>query len=133
MGYYNYTTSHIIIFEVLAEDGKYGLGLFYTDQTPHLFAYNKCKNWIKHGFTHGNMNMVYCFKGNKKYDLKSKKYFYHLEAALLTYKEGKYKPKFRQYILENYLKYFFIEAPYKTEDFETKILKKCCDCKFEKV
>ena len=133
MGKYNYSASYIVVFEAMAEDGKYGLGLFYTSQTPHLFAYDKCENWIKYGFTHGNINMIYCFKGNKKYDLKSKKFKYHLEEALLTYKKGEYDSIYRQYVIENCLEYFFVKVPFKSEDFELKTLRKCCKCSFEKV
>lgn len=126
---------NIVIFEVLAKDNKYGLGIFCTTQLPHLYVYNKCRGWIEYDFTYGNMNMIYCNKAHSKFDLVSNKYKYHLEDALLSYKKKWNNAKYRTFILENYLKYFFIETNYynltEAEKYSVKILKKCYDCKLE--
>ena len=123
----------IIIFEVLASDKKFGLGLFCTEQPPHLYVYNKCRDWIEKGFNSRNINMIYSNKTNKIYDIPSKKYAYHLEEGLFTYKKESYKSKGRLFVLENFLKYSFIQTKYETmydvENYAVKILKKCCECK----
>lgn len=128
---------YIIVFEALAKDNNWGLGLFCTAQNPQLFVHQKCRNWIENGLTSGNMNMIYCNKTNSIYDIKSKKYIYHLEEAFLSHKKMSYNAKKRQYVLENYLKYFFIKTKYNTlysaENEAVKILKQCCKCKYEKI
>lgn len=91
---------YIIFIEITSIDGKKGIGGFSVTQNPHIYMVNRAKNWIKKGFYYGNMNCIW-FDGWHKLN---KYYSLHLEKALNSYKGHKIK---RQFILENYLKYFY--------------------------
>ena len=109
----NCFTFYVIAIEVEAFDNNRGIGLFYTQEKPHKYIVNRCRNWIKHGFTYGNMNMIYNVNGKFPRSIVFKKYPYHMESALETWKNKGFK---RQEILENHLKYFYFEKTFDNKD-----------------
>lgn len=121
---------YIIVFEITASDGQLGLGIFYTTQKPHGYVNYKCKEWIKYGFDAGNMNMI--GQGPRKL---WGDYVYHLEQAFYTYIGRGVKQ--RQFVIENYLKYFFIKKNVKDKDevhqFAHKICDKMCNGEFQNI
>mgnify|MGYP003290592047 CR=1 FL=1 len=62
--------------------------------------------------------------------IRGENYFYHLEQGLLLREKNCIKNENRQYILENYLRYFFIQKDFydsfSAEQYSIKILKKLC-------
>lgn len=100
---------YIIVIEIEAPKNKKGIGVFYTNQKPYKYMLERCNNWIKHGFTYGNMNCVYEVSDayNKCANI------YAMEQVLLDLQKNKIK---KQFILENYLKYFYIEKTFNNKD-----------------
>lgn len=117
---------YIVVFEIVANDGKKGIGIFYTSQKPYLYVYNRCNNWIKKGFNNGNMNMI----GQGPRMIKNNLYPYHLEQAFYTYGNECSNKTVRESIIENNLTYFFLAEHFRTkEELENqayKIYKKTC-------
>lgn len=99
---------NIIVFELLAFDGKKGFGIFHTNQKPQIYVNTKAQGWIKKGYTYGNMNMIHPW-----IDEYNTSYSYHLENAFLTYKKTGLT---RQYVLENYLTYFYLYQKFQNID-----------------
>lgn len=104
---------YIIAIEVDSFDNNKGIGIFYTQEKPHQYIVNKCRDWIKHGFTYGNMYMIYGPNERITKQVIEKKYLYHMETALETWKNKGLK---RQHILENYLRYFYFEKTFDNKD-----------------
>lgn len=104
---------YIVAIEILTENNQLGVGLFCTNTKPHQYIVKKCNDWIKHGFTYGNMNMIYRVNNKAKNDIITIKYPYHIESALQSWQGKGYK---RKYILENYLKYFYVEKYFDNKD-----------------
>lgn len=115
----------IIAIEIETFDNKKGISLFYTQEKPHQYIVNKCRNWIKHGFAYGNMYMVYSI---------NKKYPYSVERALSTWNCKGFK---RQYILENHLQYFYFEETFDNKDdiisYTSKLFKQICKNKIQNI
>ena len=115
----------IIAIEIETYDNNKGISLFYTQEKPHQYIVNKCRNWIKYGFTYGNMYMVYSI---------NKKYPYSVETALNTWN---YKGFKRQYILENHLQYFYFEETFDNKDdiiaYTSKIFQQICKNKIPNI
>ena len=109
----NSFTFYVIAIEVEAFDNNKGIGIFYTQEKPHKYMVNRCRNWIKQGFTYGNMNMIYNVNGKFPRNNVIEKYPYHMESALETWKNKGFK---RQEILENHLKYFYFEKTFDNKD-----------------
>lgn len=111
---------YFIVFEIIASDNQLGLGIFYTTQKPQDYINDKCQEWIKRGFVSGNMNMV--GQGPRKlWGI----YIYHLEQGFKTHIGRGVKQ--RQVIIENYLKYFFIQKNIKDKDDAHKFAHEICD------
>jgi len=113
---------YIIVIEFEAYDKSLGVGIFYTTQKPQTYIMNKCKEWITLGFCNGNMNMIHDING---------RYSCHIEKAFETWKGKGVK---KQFLLENYLKYFYFEKDFRDKDdamlYAHEISKKVCTNSF---
>lgn len=100
---------YIIVIEIETSKNKKGIGIFYTNQKPYKYILERCNNWIKYDFTYGNMNCIY--EVSSAYDKCAN--IYTMEQALLDLQKSKLK---KQFILENHLKYFYIEKTFDNKD-----------------
>lgn len=115
---------NVIVFELTTSDNKLGIGIFYTTQKAHSYVNHKCQEWIKNGVEAGNMNMI-----GWGVDRLSGDYSCHLEQAFKTHPCRGYKQ--RQFIIENYLKYFVMQKHFKDKDDIHKYGNYICDCACE--
>lgn len=90
-------TYYFIVLEVTDSAGNTDSGVFCTTKSPHCFVNKHCQLWIKKGFYAGNFDAV----GGE------------FEKALLSWQGKRLK---RKDILENYLKYFYIEKQLKDKN-----------------
>ena len=86
---------YFVVLEVEALNGTIEYAVAYTNQKPHSFIHNKCREWISNGFNIGDM------RGN----------YNNLNEAFSSWRKTS-----RQYRLENHLKYFSVEKRFKEKD-----------------
>ncbi|MGT2615048.1 hypothetical protein [Clostridium perfringens] len=86
---------NLIVIELDSIDNKTEYAVAYTTQNPNSYIISKCKEWIKKGFTCGDMRVHYS----------------HFKNAFDSWKGIR-----RQVRLENHMRYFYLEKNFREKD-----------------
>lgn len=86
---------YLIVIELDSIDEKLEYAVSYTTQKPHSYIISKCKDWIEHGFTLGDLRVHY-------------KEFKHCFDS--------WKGTKRQVRLEKHMRYFYFEKRFREKN-----------------